>query len=64
MARILVADTDKSVRDLVRLRLTAWGHDVVSRSPTDSRRCTPGVRSTSTSPSSTWTCPAWAASTC
>lgn len=30
MARILVADTDKSVRDLVRLRLTAWGHDVVS----------------------------------
>ena len=30
MARILVADTDKSIRDLVRLRLTAWGHDVVS----------------------------------
>jgi DNA-binding response OmpR family regulator len=30
MARILVADTDKSVRDLVRRRLTAWGHDVVS----------------------------------
>jgi DNA-binding response OmpR family regulator len=30
MARVLVADTDKSVRDLVRLRLTAWGHDVVS----------------------------------
>ena len=30
MARILVADTDKSVRDLVRLRLSAWGHDVVS----------------------------------
>jgi two-component system KDP operon response regulator KdpE len=30
MARILVADTDKSVRDLVRLRLCAWGHDVVS----------------------------------
>jgi DNA-binding response OmpR family regulator len=30
MARILVADTDKAVRDLVRLRLTAWGHDVVS----------------------------------
>jgi two-component system KDP operon response regulator KdpE len=30
MARILVADTNKSVRDLVRLRLTAWGHDVVS----------------------------------
>ena len=30
MARILVADCDKSVRDLVRLRLTAWGHDVVS----------------------------------
>lgn len=29
MARILVADTDKSVRDLVRLRLSAWGHDVV-----------------------------------
>ena len=30
MARILVADMDKSVRDLVRMRLTAWGHDVVS----------------------------------
>jgi DNA-binding response OmpR family regulator len=30
MARILVADTDKSVRDLVRLRLSAWGHEVVS----------------------------------
>ncbi len=30
MARILVADTDKAVRDLVRRRLTAWGHDVVS----------------------------------
>jgi two-component system KDP operon response regulator KdpE len=30
MARILVADTDKSIRDLVRLRLSAWGHDVVS----------------------------------
>ena len=30
MARILVADTDKSIRDLVRLRLTAWGHDVIS----------------------------------
>jgi DNA-binding response OmpR family regulator len=30
MGRILVADTDKSVRDLVRRRLTAWGHDVVS----------------------------------
>jgi DNA-binding response OmpR family regulator len=30
MARILIADTDKTVRDLVRLRLTAWGHDVVS----------------------------------
>ena len=30
MARILVADTDKSVRDLVRMRLTAWGHDVAS----------------------------------
>lgn len=30
MARILVADTDKSIRDLVRLRLTAWGHDVVA----------------------------------
>jgi DNA-binding response OmpR family regulator len=29
MARILVADTDKSVRDLVRLRLSAWGHEVV-----------------------------------
>lgn len=30
MARILVADTDKSVRDLVRRRLSAWGHEVVS----------------------------------
>lgn len=30
MARVLVADTDKSVRDLVRLRLSAWGHEVVS----------------------------------
>ena len=30
MARILVADTDQSVRDLVRRRLTAWGHEVVS----------------------------------
>lgn len=30
MARILVADTDKSVRDHVRLRLSAWGHEVVS----------------------------------
>jgi two-component system KDP operon response regulator KdpE len=30
MARVLVADTDKSIRDLVRLRLSAWGHDVVS----------------------------------
>jgi two-component system chemotaxis response regulator CheY len=30
MARVLVADTDKSVRDLVRMRLSAWGHEVVS----------------------------------
>lgn len=30
MARILVADTDKSIRDLVRLRLSAWGHEVHS----------------------------------
>ncbi|MBJ7359490.1 response regulator [Nocardioides sp.] len=29
MARVLVADTDKAVRDLVRLRLSAWGHEVV-----------------------------------
>ncbi|WP_372736712.1 PleD family two-component system response regulator [Nocardioides sp.] len=29
MARILVADTDKSVRDFVRLRLSAWGHQIV-----------------------------------
>jgi len=30
MGRILVADTDQSVRDQIRNRLTAWGHDVVS----------------------------------
>lgn len=30
MGRILVADTDRSVRDLIRRRLTAWGHEVVS----------------------------------
>lgn len=30
MARILIADTDKATRDLVRLRFSAWGHDVVS----------------------------------
>ncbi len=29
MARILVADDDDDIRDLVRIRLTAWGHDVV-----------------------------------
>jgi DNA-binding response OmpR family regulator len=29
MGRILIADTDKPTRDLVRRRFTAWGHDVV-----------------------------------
>ena len=30
MGRILIADTDKPTRDLVRRRFTAWGHEVVS----------------------------------
>jgi DNA-binding response OmpR family regulator len=29
MARILVADDDDDIRDLVRIRLTAWGHEVL-----------------------------------